>query len=184
LVPTSQVPVNEAQPDASLVPSEQAAVEKAWADLGKGTTESPNAEMAIPATPSVPLAPAVVMQPQPPTHEEEVPEEKTERYWKQRLFQSRERIRSAYDGCTSQYHAGGIGDYGSTQYASVRGGLVSAISGQNQLEEEARQAGIAPGWVRFDWSPYARLRVAETTGALTGIHPCSVPEIRESMDLR
>jgi len=79
-----------------------------------------------------------------------VPEEKTERYWKQRLFQSRERIRTAYDACTSQYRNGGIGDYGNTQYAAVRGSLVSAISAQEQLEEEARQGGIAPGWVRFD----------------------------------
>lgn len=187
-VPTSQGAVPASQPDPSLVAAEQAAAEKAWAELGKSTMESPTAEIAVPA-PSVPLAaPAVVTQPQlPPAQPEYVPEEKTERYWKQRLFQSRDRIRTAFDACTSQYHAGGIGDYGNTQYAAVRGSLVSAISGQNQLEEEARQAGVAPGWVRFDWTPYPRMSItdpASQTGTLTNVHPCSVPHIRDSLGLR
>src|SRR5687767_1350747 len=131
-VPTSQGAAPASQPDPALA-AEQAEVEKAWAELGKSAVESPKAEIAVPA-PTVPLAvPAVVTQPLPPAQPEYVPEEKTERYWKQRLFQSRERIRTAFDACTSQFSAGGIGDYGNTQYAAVRGSLVSAISGQNQL---------------------------------------------------
>jgi hypothetical protein len=186
VLPTPQAPVKGAQPDPSVVAAEQAAAEKAWADLGKSVTESPRTEPAIPPA-SAPLAvPAAVVQ-QPPPQQPYVPEEQTERYWKQRLFQSRDRIRTAFDACTSQYHAGGVGDYGNTQYAAVRGSLVSAISAQNQLEEEARQGGIAPGWVRFDWTPYPRMRVADPlsqTGTLTGAHPCSVPDIRESLGLR
>jgi hypothetical protein len=174
-----------------VISAEQAAVQKEWAALAKGATESPkpagNADAAVTSTTTSPpvAIPATAIQPQPsPSPQEYVPEERTERYWKQRLFQSRERIRTAYDACTSQFHTGGIGDYGSTQYAAVRGALVSAVSAQGQLEEDARQAGISPGWVRFDWTPYPRLKVADPlsqTGTLTNAHPCSVPDIREAV---
>jgi hypothetical protein len=115
------------------------------------------------------------------------PEEKKERYWKHRLLQSRERVRSAFDGCMSQFHAGGLGDYGQTQYAGVRGTLVSAIMAQEELEEDARKAGVPPGWVRFDWIQYPRLEVSDPatqTGVPTVRHPCSVPDIRESLGIR
>src|SRR5204862_5237189 len=86
IMPTSQVSTNNGQPDSSLAASEQATVEKAWADLGKSAPESPRAEVAIPATSDPLAAPAVVVQVQPPpTQQAYIPEEQTERYWKLRL---------------------------------------------------------------------------------------------------
>jgi hypothetical protein len=112
-------------------------------------------------------------------------EEQTERYWQRRLFQSRDRVRSAYDGCTSQFYKRGIRDFGLN--ATVRGELIRAIQAQEVLEDEARKAGVQPGWVRFDWSNYPRLSVpapGAKTGSLTIPHPCSVQDIRDSMGLR
>ena len=104
---------------------------------------------------------------------------KSEPYWQQRLFQSRERVRSTYENCVSQFGRGGLGDVGQTNWASASAALVTAISGQAQLEEDARKAGVPPGWVRFDWSAYPTLRLdsPNAASALKSRHPCSVPDL-------
>ena len=104
---------------------------------------------------------------------------KTEGYWQQRLVQSRDRVRAAYEMCVSQWGQGGIGDVGWTTYASASASLVTAVAAQQQLEDDARKAGASPGWVRFDWSSYQTLRLASWSpqSALTHRHPCSVPDL-------
>ena len=108
---------------------------------------------------------------------------KTEGYWKQRLYQSRERIRSAYEHCRHQAGLGGIGDFGRTSWAQARAVLIAAIESQEQLEEDARRAGALPGWVRFDWRVYPKIGVSEGNEAIFpgDAHPCSVPDIRSFM---
>jgi hypothetical protein len=117
---------------------------------------------------------------------------KTEGYWKQRLLQSRERVRTAFDQCVQQFSLGSVGDVGTTQYAGVRGSLVSALMAQAELEEDARRAGVPAGWVRFDWSNYRKLYVPDPINCPSGPqncvmtvdHPCSVPRLLEELNLR
>lgn len=128
--------------------------------------------------------PAQVVVPQ----AEQVDPMKTEGYWRARMLESRQKIRAAYDQCKSQYLLGGTGDVGNTTYAGARAMLVNALFGQVTLEEDARRAGASQGWVRMDYSPYRRETLRESvalTGSLrTTVHPCSVPEILESAELR
>jgi len=108
---------------------------------------------------------------------------KSEPYWKRRMFESRERVRNAYDQCMNQFALGGVGDVGATNYAGVRGSLVSALVAQGQLEEDARKEGVPPGWVRFDYSGYPKVWLDAAPGVHVDTipHPCSVPHILASM---
>ena len=113
---------------------------------------------------------------------------KTEGYWRPRMLESRQKIRAAYDQCKAQFSLGGVGDVGNTTYASARATLLNALFGQVMLEDEARRADAQPGWVRMDYSPYRRETLRESaaiSGSLrTRVHPCSVPDILESDELR
>ena len=132
--------------------------------------------------PAAPLqAPGYVTRDQPPQQEPQDPT-KSEPYWRQRLFQSRERIRNAYDQCILQFSQGGFGDFGTTQYAREQGGLISALSSQFELEEDARKAGAPSGWVRFDYAHYPQLTLKDSnTNSLTHVHPCSVPDLLKDL---
>lgn len=126
-------------------------------------------------------APQPVLQQQPVViaAPEPVDPMKTEGYWRQRFYQSRDRVRSANENCLSYFHQGG-GNIGQTNYAGATAALSAAIAGQFLLEEEARRAGVPPGWVRFDWSVYPSLQLPDPTsltGTLKVRHPCSVPEL-------
>jgi hypothetical protein len=87
-------------------------------------------------------------------HDEYVPEEKTETYWRRRLSASKIRLRDAFEMLRAQACTGGISDVGQSSYAHARGVYEGARMTQASLEEEARRAAVPAGWVRLDWSEY------------------------------
>lgn len=164
------------------VPVTNAAPAAEWVALAPPnatpTTSEPLADSPKPISIALPQPPTVTA-PDQRLEATYVDPMKTEPYWQQRLFQSRERVRSAYESCVSQFGQGSIGDVGQTTWASAKAGIVTAIVTQQQLEEDARRAGAAPGWVRFDWSVYPtlELEIGGVSSSLTRRHPCSVPDL-------
>jgi hypothetical protein len=111
------------------------------------------APMALPSGPA-PIVGIGATGRDPTRHDDYVPEEKTEPYWRRRLAASKIRLRDALEMLRAQACVGGYGDLGQTDYARAKGSYEAARMTHEALEEEARRAAVPPGWVRLDWSEY------------------------------
>ena len=143
---------------------------------------------AAPQVPAPPTAPAVAAQPspiQPQPQQTALPEirspaeEPDEQRWRGRTAGVRDRLVSAYEACLAHAQTPYkyvIGDgrvmqiIDASAFAEAKAELLTARSSLRFLQEEARRAGVPPGWVRVDWSGYPREPGPET-GACERVLP-------------
>jgi len=159
--PSEEVaPADPAPSPTAAVPKEPER-ESIRADAGAPPVPAPS---AVPAVSSLPSS---LQQPIPaPLPEIRSPgEEQDERRWRERTVAVRDRLVAAYETCLAhaqtpyKYVIGGgrvtqIID--ASAFAQAKAELLTTQSSLRFLQEDARRAGVPPGWVRVDWSGYSR----------------------------
>jgi hypothetical protein len=121
------------------------------------------------APPAMPAAtPAVTQSPPPLPPLPESPsrvDRPNEQSWRERTAAVRDRLVATYETCLA--HAQTPYKYvirdgrttmiiDASAFADAKAAFLSAQSSLRFLQEEARRAGVPPGWVRVDWSGYSR----------------------------
>jgi hypothetical protein len=92
-------------------------------------------------------------------------EEERERYWRERAASMRDRLVMSYESCLAQ--AGAPYKYvtgegrtvqiiDTSAFAEAKAQFLATQAAFRFLEDEARRAGVPPGWVRIDWNSYPR----------------------------